>query len=197
MIIYDGSGKGYSAKVDKFNRLHTTSTIVSEIEYVSLTAGDSYSITTPNYTFNSTNEHPWLWIKNNEPNLTMFFDSIIYSYNGGDTNHNRTLTKRIYRNPPEPTDNYEVLNSNNLNFGSARVANIVAYSWDSTSSDGMEIDLTNTRNTLTSIVQAGTPVLSDVEGMILPFGTSVLISFEPEEIGNASISVKVFFKEPF
>lgn len=58
----------------------------------------------------------------------------------------------------------------------------------------MEVDLTNTKNTLTSTVQAGTLVLSDVEGLIMPFGTSVLISFEPEEIGMASISVKVFLQ---
>lgn len=58
----------------------------------------------------------------------------------------------------------------------------------------MTIDLSNSANTLTSTVQAGTLVLSDVEGIILPFGASVAFSFEPEEVGNASISIKVFFK---
>ena len=58
----------------------------------------------------------------------------------------------------------------------------------------MSIDLTNSSNTLTSTVQAGTLVLSDVEGLLLPFGSSVSVTFEPEEIGNASISVKIFFK---
>lgn len=192
--IQDGSGKGYWAKVDQFNRLHTAGTNRTEIEYVSINNGDAYSVTTTNYTFNSTNEHPWLYIKNQESNLVMFFDSIIYSYNGGDTNHNRTLIKRLYRNPPEPTANYESLNLNNLNFGSVRVADSLAYAWDGGASDGMDIDLSNSRNTLTSTVQAGTLVLSDVEGMVLPYGTSVLVSFKPEEIGTASISIKIFFK---
>lgn len=194
MQIEDGFS-GYTVSVDKFNRLLTVSTTRSEIEYLSVARGDCYSITTPNYTFNTINEHPWLFIENREPTLTMFFDSIIYSYNGGDTNHNRTLTKRLYRNPPRPTGNYETVGSNNLNFGSVRIADLFAYSWDGGETDGMDVDLTDTQNTLTSTVQAGTLVLSDVKGMVLPFGTSVLVSFKPEEIGNASISVKIFLKE--
>ena len=58
----------------------------------------------------------------------------------------------------------------------------------------MEIDLPSSKNTLTSTVQAGTLILSDVEGILLPFGASVAFSFEPEEIGNGSISIKIFFK---
>lgn len=195
MQIQDGAGRGYWAKVDNFNRVHTTAVIQSEIEYISLSAGDAYSITTSNYTFNSTNPHPWLYVENRETLYYMFFDSIIYSYNGGNTSHNRTLTKRVYRNPPAPTDNYTTLIPTNLNFGSVRQGDVRVYGWDGSDTDGMEIDFTDTKNTLTSTVQAGTLVLSDIEGMILPFGTSVAFSFEPEEIGNASISVKIFFKK--
>lgn len=194
MQVQDGSGRGYWAKVDEFNRLYTDSVQVSEIENISVENASSYSITTDNYEFNSTNEHPWLYVENRETKVNLFFDSIIYSYNGGNDSHNRTLTKRVYRNPPAPTDNYMSLDGINLNFGSVRAADINAYSWDGGLTDGMDVDLSNSTNTLTSTVQAGTLVLSDVKGLILPYGTSVLISFKPEELGNASISLKLFFR---
>ena len=194
MQLQSGTGNSYWAKVDQFNRLHTTAVNQSEIEYLSEFSGDSYSITTDNYTFNSTNSHPWLYIENRETSYNLFFASIIYSYNGGNTSHNRTLTKRLYRNPPAPTANYTSISAANLNFGSVRETDTFIYSWDGSATDGMTIDLSNSANTLTSTVQAGTLVLSDVEGIVLPFGSSVAFSFEPEEVGNASISIKVFFK---
>lgn len=186
---------GYSVKVDRYGRLVSVSSIRSEVEYFSEVNEDSYTITTENYTFNSTNEHPWLYVENKEKQYDMFFDSIIYSYNGGDTNHNRTLIKKLYRNPPQPTANMTELTPKNLNFGSVRKSDTLVYSWDGSATDGMEVDLVEEQSTLTSTVQAGTLVLSDVKGMILPFGTSVLISFKPEEIGMASISLKIFFKD--
>ena len=192
--IQSGTGNADWARVDNFHRLHTTAVTQSEVEYLSENTGDSYSITTDNYTFNSTNPHPWLYMENRETNYHLFFASIIYSYNGGDTNHNRTLTKRLYRNPSRPTANYDTLSAINLNFGSVREADMIIYAWDGSATDGMEIDLPSSKNTLTSTVQAGTLILSDVEGILLPFGASVAFSFEPEEIGNGSISIKIFFK---
>ena len=79
MQLQSGTGNSYWAKVDQFNRLHTTAVNQSEIEYLSEFSGDSYSITTDNYTFNSTNSHPWLYIENRETSYNLFFASIIYS----------------------------------------------------------------------------------------------------------------------
>lgn len=174
--------------------LLTKATTQSEIEYYSEVKKSSYTVTTDNYNFSSTNEHPWLYIENREQSYNLFFNSIIYSFNGGDTNHNRTLIKKLYRNAPSPTAGTIEKEPTNLHFGSIRVPDAVVYTWDGSYSDGMEVDTSNTKNVLTSTVQAGTLVLSDVEGIVLPFGTSVLISFEPEEVGTASISTKIYFK---
>jgi len=194
MRLFDIDGQ-HGTKVNEENMALTHAMFRSEIEYYSAEKGDGYTITTDNYTFNSTAPHPWLYIENREQVYNMFFDSMIYSFNGGDTNHDRTLIKRLYRNPPAPTANMVEKTPTNLNFGSVRVPSINVWTWDGSATDGMEIDTSNAKNTLTSTVQAGTLVLSDVEGIVLPFGTSVLISFEPEEIGMSSISAKILFKK--
>jgi hypothetical protein len=57
----------------------------------------------------------------------------------------------------------------------------------------MEIDLSNTSNFSTSIVGKGSLTLQDIEGVIIPFNTTMLFSFQPEEVGTASISIKMYF----
>lgn len=192
MQIQDGIGRGYRTEVDYYNRLHCHCTSITEIGDVSVRTERAYSVTTDNLTFTSTNEHPWLWMKNTNPNLTFFFSSIIYSYNGGNTNYNRSLIKRVYRNPPTPTGRYEEGSAYNLNFGSNKTAQLTVYKWDGTG-DGMEIDLSNTDNFSTSTVQKGTLTLSDIEGVVVPYNSTVLFTYEPEEIGKASISIKFFY----
>lgn len=196
MQIY-GIKKQIGVDVNDDLMLLTEATTRSEIEFISAVKSDAYTVTTDNYEFNSTNEHPWLWIENRDQDNDLFLNSIIYSFNGGNDNHNRTLINKLYRNAPEPTDNRTELSTTNLNFGSVREPDIKAYSWDGSSTDGMEVDTTglDVKNTLTSTVQAGTLVLSNLDGIVLPFGTKFLISFTPEEIGTASISAKIYFKK--
>lgn len=183
--------KGYSNKIDSKNRFHTYSIMQKELAYASLNDENAFSLTTDALTFNSTNEHPWLWLKNNDSNLYLFFSSIIYTYNKGDTNHDRSMIKKVYINPPKPTDRFEECPPLNLNFGSLNTASIESYCWNE-SGDGMEVDLSNSHNFSTCIIP-GQEILTDIEGVVLPFGTSILFTYEPEEIGKGAISTKVFY----
>jgi len=192
MQIQDGSGKGYWAKVDSYNRVHTYSTTIKEISDVSTRNENAFSVTTDLYTFNSTNEHPWLYIKNTNANLMLYISSIIYSYNGGDTNHNRTMTKRVYRDVPSPTDRYNDYCQANLNVGSNNTALLTAYSWNG-NGDGMEVDISNANYVSTSVVQQGSLTLGDLEGVVLPYNSALLFTYEPEEIGKATISTKIYY----
>jgi len=193
MQIQDGAGKGYWAKVDSYNRFVTYTTTQKEVADVSVRTERAFSVTTDAITFNSTNEHPWLWLKNTNSNLLLFFSSIIYSYNGGDTNHNRVMTKRVYRNPSAPTARYTDCCSSNMNMGSNNTADWTVYSWDESAGDGMEVDLTSGTNFSTSLVQKGTLTLGDLEGVVVPFNNTILFTFQPEEVGTAAISIKMFF----
>ena len=192
MQIQDGAGKGYWAKVDGYNRFHTYSTTIKEISDISTRNENAFSVTTDVITFNSTNEHPWLYIKNTNPNLFLLISSVMYSYNGGDTNHNRTMTKRVYRNISAPTDRYTDCCQSNLNIGSNNTGLLTAYSWTGVG-DGIEIDTSTANDVSTSLVNKGSLVLGDLEGVVLSYNAAMLFTYEPEEIGKASISLKLYF----
>lgn len=192
MQLQDGTGKGYWVKIDSYNRLHTYSTLKPEISDISINRDNAFSITTPVYTFNSTNEHPLLFIKNINPDLILFFSSIIYSYNGGDTNHDRVMIKRVYSCPGTPTDRYEEIEPINIKIRSSNSAMTTTYGWDGIG-DGMEIDLSDANNFSTSMVQKGSLVLNEIEAVALQYNACILISYEPEEIGKASVSTKFYF----
>lgn len=195
MQIQDGTGKGYLVKVDESNRLRTYATSVTESHFVSHDYERAYSISTENQTFNSTNEHPILYLRNNNPNLTIILSSVIYSYNGGDTNHDRTMVKRVYRNVDAPTANFSSLAPQNLNFGSLRSAVVDSYMWDDSASDGMTIDTSGINNLSTSTVPKGNLVLEEIGSVVIPYNASVLWTFQPEEVGKFSISLKFYFED--
>ncbi len=192
MQIQDGTGKAYWVHVDTYNRLAVHSTNMSEISEISARNNRAYSTTTDAMTFNSTNEHPLLYMRNDNTDLKLFFDSIDYSYNRGDTNHNRSMIKRVYINPPVPTGNYTECTVHNMNFSSFLDADMLCYKWDQSDSDGMTVDLSNTESFSTSLVTTNL-TLENISGIILGYRNSVLFTFEPEEVGKASISTKFYF----
>ena len=195
MQVQSGTGNSQWMEVDSYHRAKTFATKITEFADVSRREEEGYSVSTDALTFNSTNEHPFLFMRNDNTDLLLFFSSIIYSYNGGDTNHNRTMIKRVYHNPPLPTDNYTELDPPNANFSTFRNAQMLSYIWDGSSTDGMEVDLSNIPNLSTSIVPQGSLTLTDLEGIVLGYKSSILFTFQPEEIGKASVSTKIYFNQ--
>lgn len=192
MQLQDGTGKGYWVQVDSYNRLRVYATLKPEISDISINKERAYSVTTPVNTFNSTNEHPFLWIRNNDPNLILFFSSIIYSYNGGDINHNRVAIKRVYSDCPEPTDRYTEVTPVNLNIGSPATNQFSVYTWNGTG-DGMEVDIPSSNSLSTSMIPNSSVVLNEVEAVSLGYRAAILFTYEPEEIGKAALSTKLYF----
>ncbi|WP_292484648.1 hypothetical protein [Methanohalobium sp.] len=56
----------------------------------------------------------------------------------------------------------------------------------------MTVDLSNTESFSTSLVTTNL-TLENISGIILGYRNSVLFTFEPEEVGKASISTKFYF----
>ena len=192
MIIKDGDS-GYTAKVDQYNRLYTKALVIPEVAYISTDTQESYNVTTPPLTFNSENEHPMLLLQNKRSDLTLILTTITYSWNGGNTNHDRAIIKRVYRNPPVPTDNYEMGNCANTNFGSSKEPQSDCYIWDESTSDGMTIDLSGIVNMSTDIINSSPVLYDSLEAWRLTYNDTILFTFEPEEIGVASVSLKYYF----
>ena len=73
-MISDGTGKGYQAKVDNLNRLHTHGTVRTEEEFGAI-AGQTYNVNTATISLTSSNESAVLYFKN-DSNEDIFISNI-------------------------------------------------------------------------------------------------------------------------
>jgi hypothetical protein len=189
--IKDGKGRGYLAEVSERNKIMMDSVMQSEEADIA-GLGYSFVVSTKVLTLNSTNPHLFLYFKNTNSEKNMHIQVVRFGWNGGSTNHNRTMTWGWVIAPGEPTANHTAVTSGNLNFTSNQVAEALVYKWDGVG-DGMtytggfiasEAIYTQGYNKLEA---HGIPIvgLNDSFGMILT----------GEEIGNATITMRFFYKD--
>ena len=128
--LKDGTGDGYSARVDAGKNLHTFARSISEKKQAT-EDGDAYNINTGVITLTDAVDTPLLYLKNNE--LRDFHVDLIVLYMGTSTGGTATLGVEytIIRNPTTgtiitstPTD---APMESNANFGSNNTATVDAY----------------------------------------------------------------------
>jgi hypothetical protein len=188
--IKDGKGRGYLAEVSEKNKMMCDSVVqTEEAEIAEL--GYSFVASTKVLTLNSTNPHLFLYMKNTNSEKTMRAWTVRFGWNGGSTNHNRTLKWGWIISPNVPTANHTITTPGNLNFISNQVAEATVYKWDGVG-DGM----TYTGGSVASeaiftqgynrVRTAGIPIL----GLNNSFG----IILTGEEIGDAVVTVRFYYK---
>ena len=188
--IKDGKGRGYLAEVNEKNKIMGDSVIqTEEAEITEL--GYSFVASTKVLTLNSTNPHLFLYVKNTNSEKTMRIWIANFSWNGGSTNHNRTLKWSWIISPNVPTANHTSVTPGNLNFTSNQVAEATVYKWDGVG-DGM----TYTGGSIPS-EEIFTQGISKVElhGVpILGLNDSCGIILTGEEIGDAVVTMRFYYK---
>jgi hypothetical protein len=191
--IQDGTGRGYLVGVDAENRLRVHGVHQIEPVQVAEDHGKTYSVGTYVNTFNSTNPHMALWLRNDSPTHLMYIHQFVYSWNGGDTSHNRCMMTSVYKNPGVPSANHTALVAGNLNWQSSLVLDGTAYKWDASATDGMAYTggIKIFENWLpqgfTMIDTGGIPVLGQ--------GDAIAIVLTPEEVGKFGCNFNFFMKE--
>lgn len=131
-IIKDGTGKGYSAKIDSGNNLHTVSIQETKIQNA-VSEGNAYNINTGEIALTSSTESAVLYFKNNESPLNsesgISIDTIIVGVlDGGTVGNDCKIT--ILKNPTAGTivSNATAVDMNqNRNFGSSNTLDSLAY----------------------------------------------------------------------
>lgn len=127
-IIVDGTGKGYTVKVDDSNRLHVDSVSTNREESQSQ-RGYSFNINTGNLTLtNGATANGVLYIKNNEK-FDLICSNFFYNF-GNSTGGSGNMYVDVIRNPTAGTlisGALEVDVNVNRNFGSSRVLDVTAY----------------------------------------------------------------------
>jgi len=96
--IEDGSGKGYSVKVDETNRLSVRGTTESEFDKATR-SGNAYNVNTLFYSITGATEQPIIYVKNNEDEVITLAAWFIGT--SGSTSSNGIL--KMYTNPTSGT----------------------------------------------------------------------------------------------
>ena len=95
--IEDGSGQGFSVKVDSENRLYSRSITESEFDYA-VRKGFSYNVNTEFITITGSTETPIMYLKNNEDSVVILSAWFIGTDNASGT-PSRSGLMRVYFNP--------------------------------------------------------------------------------------------------
>lgn len=124
MIINDGSGGNFAAKVDSNKRVHTQSVVETEAQHA-VETGEAYNINTGIITING--DSSLLYIRNNETR-DVIVESTIFALGVGDTSDLPEVD--IVRNPTAGdliTDATPVAINSNRNYGSSKTLDADAF----------------------------------------------------------------------
>jgi len=188
--IKDGTGRGFLAKVNELNQVEVSSVGRTEESEVA-DGGYSFVASTEVLTLNSLNDHLLFYIKNTNTIKRLKLWTIHFGYNGGSTNHNRTMIVKFVTQPSQPTANYTSVVPDNFNLGSNYLAEADVYKWNGVG-DGMTY--TDGKISSAYIVNKGSTIfdMCGIPIQVLNSSTGIIIA--AEEIGTVSITVRFFYK---
>ena len=174
VVLDDGKGTGRKAEVNEVNQLVVRSTTQAEEHWVSETNGETYiasvaesGVSTLTFA-NATSGDVLNLMNNNTTNLILSTMAFSASAAGGivtivKNNVTGTLTQNVTITPE------------NLNFGSAKIANVTADVWDETNGNGIQ-GLSGGAAFRTIILP--TSLFIDTRGtIVIPQGKSLTINF--------------------
>jgi hypothetical protein len=199
--IRDGTGSGSLLRIGQDNRAYTYAT-TEPIGGERSLAGQLFGAGTGSLTLDGgESTAPMLWIQNNDPDNLYQVDKVIYGWNGGSTNFNRTCFCLISYQVSEPSAANTSINANIENISrsgtSAAVTDskLTAHKWDGTGSSGMTGGSGGYGQISNRIAQGDTSLGFIAGQIILGQGDTMQISVTPEEAGlfNAAI---VYWKIP-
>lgn len=184
--IQDGAGTGYTAKVDKQNRVHVHS-VVETSEQEASSNGHSYNINTGTITLTSASESSVLYIKNNG-NAPLHISTIGYLL-GNSTGGTGDLTLDVYKGPTGGTlisDESAVAIEQNKNVTSSNVINVDVFK----GAEGKTC--TGGAHLYSSLLPSAARTYLVVTGNVsVGGGGSICIKITPQA-SNTSMGVQVF-----
>ena len=172
--IEDGSGQGYSVKVDSENRLFSRSVTETEFDYA-VRKGKSFNVNTEFLTITGSSETPIMYLKSNEDNPLILSAWFIGTDNSSGS-PSRSGLMRVYYNPTSGT----IISSG---------TDVTPINRLGGSSNTVDIDVKAGGDGFTATGYETTPVLYQTQGasarafgnvqLALQKGASVLVTYLP------------------
>lgn len=186
MRVEDGTGKGFSAKVNEFGQLATKS-VISTLENFGATKGYTFNVNTGNINLTTANASALLYLKNNGED-DLYVSTIGYLL-GNSTGGTGDIFAEVLRNPTTGTIVDGATNADviaNKNFGSSRPLNADVFKGaeGNTFTDG-DIAYTSLLNS------AGKQYAIATGSVVLPRGSSIGVRLTPQT-SNTNMDVEVF-----
>jgi hypothetical protein len=194
--IKDGTGSGKLAMVTSGNRL-TTQTISEPISSERSRKGKLYGCGTGNLSLSASFTGPVLWLRNDSRTDLMYVQKIIFGWNGGDTNKNRTVFSLINYNSSSPTATNASTTFQIENIAKSGVNSPVIFDdatvhkWDSSGSTGMGGHSGGFNQIPNRLAIGNTSIPIDGEIILGPNNT-MRFDITPEEAGEFHVSVVVY-----
>ena len=176
VLLDDGKGTGKVAEVNEDNQLTVRSTGHTELHFASRENGQTFITSVGRSGVNTltflAGESGRVFFIKNLGTSDFILDTIGFSTSsaGG--------ILKILKNDVEGTITQTVeVDATNMNFGSAKIANIQVLIWDETNGNGIQ-GLTGTDLLRTATLQATTGRIGTAGAIILPQGKSLTVSFD-------------------
>ena len=196
--IRDGSGHGYLARVTSEQRL-LTDVIAEPLSAERSRKGLLYGTGTGSITLDAAMSlAPVLWLKNNDPVYNFHIQKLIFGWNGGSTNHDRTVLSFIKYQTGVPTGAHSNASPaiENISLSGAvsaiTDANATAYKWDGTGIVGMT-GLANGYLQIPNRLSIGNTSIAIDGEIILGQDDTMAMLVTPEEAGLYNVAI-VYYK---
>jgi hypothetical protein len=184
-VISDGAGTGYKAHVDSNKRLQTKAITVDEASDQAH-EGELFSLCTGFLPVTATGGRA-LHFTYDEADHHFHIDMVTISWNGGNTNKDRTVLFEIYGGDTAPDTNVLTGSDANMLVGSTKTVEGTLLLWNGTG-DGMT-GHTSGSLVVSGIADRGTTVVHYDGALAIGAGKTLSINLKGEEIGSGSVCV--------
>lgn len=192
--IKDGAGTGSVAKVEN-QRLWTRGVSASTLANIANTTGYSFTYGVYDKTLpGADTEYTIFRFKNIDSSREFHIHRLMLSFNGGSTNHDKTIRGAFYVGTYAPTANYTDITASSTNFGKSLTAPSECQVWDGVG-NGMTV-ATNGVFAFSQFFDKGNNDVILDGTLIIPFGQSIGITVKSEEVGDFSFLMSGWFDAP-
>jgi len=189
-FLKGGTGKGFLAGVNAFNRLDSSCATSPRIYYESRDRKNAFGVSTPYLTVTTGGEKV-LYMKNTSSTQNMVLTDLRVNWNGGSTTWIKSLKGSIWFASEAPTANNTTGAAGNLNRSSTKPFDIDVEYWD-----GVAGGMTSAGGAaaLNTIVGQGSLLFPIGGAIILGANDTILFQLTGEETGEASIQILGFME---
>lgn len=198
--LVDGTGNNYRARVTSTNR-QTTDTIVESLSAELSRDGKLFGCGSGSVTLDGGESlAPILWLRNDDPNNLFHVQKLIFGWNGGSTNRDRTVLSFIRYQLTEPTTNTTsappAIENISLSGSTSAVTDSLAtcLKWDGVGSSGMTGGTGGYLQIPNRLAKGNTSIQIDGE-IILGQNDTMCMEVTPEEGGLYNVAI-VYYKAP-